>query len=270
MQELRILPTSYSKQAYSKGRMKIKYSGYIELNDTLLLEYYKGKEHKTFNGYRLLGIDGSEIELQDGEKINKEFGRIYDNKESINASKSVVVYDLLNELVIDAELNKYNSSERASAIKQLKRIKQKGQKRKDIIIADRGFPSLELFMEMILLGYHFVLRYNVRNFLRETLPLVESQNDELEIELDILNCNNRIKNANVSRILEEGFPEKIKLRIVKIELPSGTTEYLITSILSEKNFSIDDFNKIYNLRWNEETEKGSPQGSIISPLLMNR
>ncbi|MBU0475036.1 MAG: hypothetical protein KKF62_12855 [Bacteroidetes bacterium] len=33
-------------------------------------------------------------------------------------SKSIVVYDLLNELVIDAEMNIYNSSERTCAIKQ--------------------------------------------------------------------------------------------------------------------------------------------------------
>ena len=31
-------------------------------------------------------------------------------------------------------------------------------------------------------------------------------------------------------------------------LENGTTEYLLTNIL-DKNFTIEDFKKLYNLRW---------------------
>jgi len=73
--------TEYSKQAYSNARMKIKHTGYIELNDLLLEEYYKSENYKTYKGYPLLGIDGSEIELQHGSAIYREFGRVFTNKE---------------------------------------------------------------------------------------------------------------------------------------------------------------------------------------------
>lgn len=241
----KIKATEYSKQAYSKARMKISHSSYIELNDTLLEEYYKSKDYRTYKGYRLLGIDGSEIELQHGASIKKEFGRVFTNRESINAAKSVVIYDLLNELVIDSELHLYNSSERTSAIKQLRRVEKEGKLRKDIIVADRGFPSLEVFSELLSMGYGFVIRYNGKNFLRETLPLVESKGNDLEIEISLKSLNQRKSNPRIKELLSKGYPDKIKLRIIKLTLSNGVKEYLITSVLDKKEFTIEDFNEVY-------------------------
>ena len=248
----KIIVTEYSKQAYSKARMKISHTGYIELNDSLLEEYYKCEDYKTYKDYRLLGIDGSEIELQHGASINKEFGRVFTNKESINASKSVVIYDLLNELVIDSELNIYNSSERASAIKQFRRMKTDGKSRKDIIVADRGFPSLEVFSELLSMDYDFVIRYSGHNFLRETLALVDSKENDLEIEISLNSFYQRKRNPRIKELLSKGYPDNIKLRVVKLTLSNGVKEYLITSILDKNELTIEDLNEIYNLRWNEE------------------
>jgi hypothetical protein len=250
LKELKIKEVGYSKQAYSKARMKIQHSGYIELNDALLEEFYEDEDYKKNKGYRLLGIDGSEIELQHEEELNKRFGQVFNNKESINASKAVVVYDLLNELVIDSELNIYNSSERKSAIEQLARIRKQGKQKQDIIVADRGFPSIELFSELKKMKYEFVIRYNGNEFLKESLPLAKSNKDEMEIEISLRNRNNPKTKASIKKILEKGYPDKLRLRIIKIKLSNKVEEYLITSILGV--FTAEDFKEIYNLRWNEE------------------
>lgn len=242
----------YSKQAYSKARLKIKHTGYIELNDNLIEEFYKEDDYKKYKGYRLLGIDGSIIELEHGNKIATEFGKMNNDDEGINASRSVVVYDLLNELVIDSALNKFSSSERESAIKQLKRIKGKGFKKNDLVVFDRGFPSLEIFMKIIDLGYNFVMRYSLESSIKEMNGVLESNGDEKEIEINIKEVNKRLENKEIRRLLKKGFPNKIKLRIVKIELSDRTTEYLVTSILSPNKITIEDLKKIYHLRWNEE------------------
>lgn len=230
--------------------MKIKHRGYIELNDALLEEFYSEEDYKTYQGYRLLGIDGSKIEVQYSEEIKKEFGTIFNSKETINASKSVVVYDLLNELVLDSQLNMYNSSERKSAIEQFRRIKEEGKQRRDIVVADRGFPSIELFNELIAEGYDFIIRYSGKEFIKESRALVGSNKDEMEIEISLTEGKNRKENPAIKQQLEKGYPGNIRLRIIKIKLSEKLTEYLITSLLSE--FSIDDFKRIYNLRWNEE------------------
>jgi hypothetical protein len=87
LKELGKESTGYTKQAYSKARMKIRHEGYIELNDILQSSYYK-EAHKTYKGYRLLGIDGSKIELPHEKSIGEYFGKANNNEEMINISWS--------------------------------------------------------------------------------------------------------------------------------------------------------------------------------------
>lgn len=231
--------------------MKIKHEGYIELNDRLLEEYYQ-QEHKLYKGYRVLGIDGSKIELPHGSEIQSTFGSINHNERMINVSWSTVVYDLLNNQVIDSKLNKYGSSEREYAIEQFKNIKQNNKQRKDIIVADRGFPSLELFVELKRMGYDFVIRYNGEQFLRETSVLLNSQENDKIIEISLRKGSKREENPKIKELLSQGVADKITLRIVKVGLKTGVDEYLITSLLSQEEFGSDDFMQLYKLRWNQE------------------
>lgn len=243
--------TSYSKQAYSKARMKIRHEGYIELNDILQTAYYK-EPHKTYKAYRLLGIDGSKIELPQERDLGEYFGKVNNNEKLINISWSTVVYDLLNKQVVDARLNKYGQSERSYAIEQLKAMKTKGKQRQDIIVADRGFPSLELFVELRQMGYEYVIRYNGEQFWKETEALITSREDEQIIEISLKEGKNRKRKESIKELLKKGVPEKIKLRASRIKLPNGVDEYLITSLIDKEKISIEDLKEIYAQRWNQE------------------
>ena len=48
----KISAIEYNKQAYSKAKIKIKHSGYIELYDSLLAENYKYEDYKAYKNYR--------------------------------------------------------------------------------------------------------------------------------------------------------------------------------------------------------------------------
>lgn len=242
---------TYSKQAYSKARKKIRHEGYISLNNSLLEKYYSS-EYCTHKGYRLLGVDGSKIELPHGDLIEEEFGKVNHDEGTINASKAIVVYDLLNDLLIDSELAKYNVSEREIALLQFAKIKENGKQKQDLVIADRGFPSLEVFVKLKQMGYDFLIRYTGQQFLKETLPLVESSENDIEIEISLTKGFARQNNLALKELLAEGVPQKIKLRIVKIELANGKIEYLITTLLSKRDHKLEEFKYLYNLRWNEE------------------
>ncbi len=93
--------TECSKQAISKARMKLKHETFIKLNEAAIEEYYQ-QEYKSYKGYRLLAADGSMIELPDGEAIQAEYGKINQNENWVNCGWSVVVYDVLNEMIVDA------------------------------------------------------------------------------------------------------------------------------------------------------------------------
>jgi len=231
--------------------MKIRHEGYIELNDLLQESYYK-EGHKTYKGYRLLGIDGSEIELPHEKAIGEYFGQANNNEKMINISWSMILYDLQNKQVVDARLNQYGQSERRYAIEQLRSVKIKGKQREDIIVADRGFPSLELFVELREMGYEYVIRYNGEQFLKETGQLISSREDDLIIEISLRDGNKRSENEEIKKLLSKGVSETIKVRIIRIKLSNGVKEYLITSLIDKEKFSREDFKEIYRQRWNQE------------------
>lgn len=45
----------------------------------------------------------------------------------------------------------------------------------------------------------------------------------------------------------------IKLRLVKVELPNGGYEILLTSLLNEKKVTVSDMKQLYAMRWMTET-----------------
>ncbi|SFV66937.1 Mobile element protein [hydrothermal vent metagenome] len=102
------------------------------------------------------------------------------------------------------------------------------------------------------MGYDFLIRYTGQQFLKETLPLVDSSENDMEIEVSLTKGFARQNNLAIKELLAEGVAEKIKLRIVKIELSNGKMEYLITTLLSKREHKLEDFKYLYNLRWNEE------------------
>lgn len=54
----------------------------------------------------------------------------------------------------------------------------------------------------------------------------------------------------------EGYPgwaeKEIKCRLVKVELDSGETEILCTSLIDMQTYPHDQFKELYHYRWNEE------------------
>jgi hypothetical protein len=256
-----------SKQALSKARMKLKPEIFIKLNDAAIKEYYK-QPNKTYKGYRLLAADGSMIELPYGETIKKEFGNLNHNDAWINCGWSVVIYDLLNEIIVDAKLHKYGQTESVYLENQLKRIKKEGKEKRDIIITDRGFPSLALFVKLKRMNIDFIMRYNGEQFLKELKEIVNNEKDDMIIEVSLTASDYRRMNPELQKLIKQGASPRINLRVVKIKLPNGTIEYLVTSILEKELITYEDLKQIYKLRWEEEEhfkfEKGSAEIENLS------
>ncbi len=239
---------SLSKQAVSKARRKIKHTGFVKINNTIVEEYYK-ESHKTFKGYRILAADGSMIELPMEKEITKAFGKMNNNDSWVNCGWSMTIHDVLNNIIVDSYLHPYGSSERSYLMHQLTSMHEEGKQRKDIIIADRGLPSLPLFVGMKQKGYDFVIRYNGEQFLKEFNEFAHSNETGKVVTVSLTKMGKRQKNGELKKLLQTGAEEEILVRIVKIKLPSGEIEYLATSVLDEKELSLTDLKNIYSLRW---------------------
>jgi hypothetical protein len=238
---------SYSKQSYCEARMKMKHSAYIELNEELVKGYYADGDYKQFKGHRLLAIDGSRIQLPDKKSVIEEFGIAENGGKPIPMAMSSIAYDVLNKIAVNTYFERYETDERSLADKHLSKIKELTPAVRDIILMDRGYPSLYLFTRMLDLGLDFVVRCNDMSFIREIKEFALSEETDKIIEVDLTTR----KYLSIKRLTNR--PDRIILRAVKIKLTNGVTEYLISSLTDKMTFTRNDLKELYHLRWGEET-----------------
>ena len=98
------------------------------------------------------------------------------------------------------------------------------------------------------LNSYFVIRLKKDTFIDQRYKM--TTNDEI-IEVPLY--NSFIKTITNEELKEfASKQEKLKLRIVNIQLPTGETETLATNLFDE-SMTIEDFKEIYNKRWTIET-----------------
>ena len=231
--------------------MKMKHSGYIELTEEMVRSYYSDDDYRQYKGYRLLAIDGSRIQLPNRDSVKEEFG-VAENwsEKPIPMATSSIAYDILNHMVVSMYLDKYNADERALASKHLDKIRELTPRPRDIILMDRGYPSLYLFTKMVLMGYDFIMRCNDTSFIKEVKDFAQSEKTDKIIEID-LTLYHRKANPELQKL--EGKPDRLKLRVLKIKLSTGETEYIISSLIDKTKVRKEEFKELYHLRWGEET-----------------
>ena len=93
-----------SNSAFSQARQKLSHTAFIELHRTAVVEtYYADDQYQIWQGFRLVGVDGSKIRLPDTPEIRKEFGTFaVKNQSGVELGEqpwalASVCYDVLNE-----------------------------------------------------------------------------------------------------------------------------------------------------------------------------
>jgi len=245
--------------AFTQARQKLSYTAFIELNNDIVNLYYSEKEHQisTYKGYRLLGFDGSKINVPMNTENISEFGcKNVGNDCSKKIGTCVqttyeVCYDILNNIAIDGILDKGSIYEATLAGKLLNSMEAK-----DIGIFDRAYGSYNLMAEMIKQNKHFVIRCQRSSFI-EAQELYESNEPILSKVVTL-----RPAYKNLGKIKKTTLPDKVKVRLLKFTLSNNEPEVLVTSLIDENTFSIEDIKNIYGLRWGVKTFFGKLKGRL--------
>lgn len=220
----------YSKQAFSKGRQRIRPEAFQELYQAVVMKFYEKAGIHSWKGYQLFGIDGTRLNLPCTEELAQLYGaQVSQGAPQVQALVSCV-YDLLNGIIVDTRFAHCKSSERDAA-KDMITAFQLAQAENPVFVMDRGYPSAELIDAIINAGHKFIMRCPTE-FLRG------------------------MKLPKMDNTLEHKFAKlkhSLKVRVVKIQLPSRNIEYLITNIM-DSQISIDDFKWAYKKRWGIETK----------------
>lgn len=222
----------------------------------------------TYKGYRILAVDSTCVNMPRNPKA-ESFVSYEGNLKGYNQMHLNPLYDVLNKTYYDCVIQPQPKADEQGAMIQM--LYQNNFMDKNIIVADRGYESYNLFAH---LQNHddvdFLIRVKQdKSAMREIAKLPMTELD-IDVSFTITNTQtnedkreNRIflqkpkkpsKNPNAkTRQGRWDFPSPypMKLRVVRFMLDTGEYETLATSL--PRTFSIEDLKELYHMRWGIET-----------------
>ena len=250
-----------SKQAAFKALKKVNPMVFVDLIYKFSELFYKSDLIKTYKGYVLLAEDGTTHELRPSKEALEQFGFVVnqfiqnedDAKKS--TSRSAVLYDITNGLVVDFSMNPFKKSEIPIAIEHLEKCHTLFEGRKVIYLADRYYGSIELFSILESYGFHYCVR-GKSNFFKKYISQMKTNDEWIEIILDKAWLK-RLKYAQA----KERFSESptIRIRVIKYTYTyldkqgnPHSAELIYFTNLSQEEFSTQDIVDLYGKRWDIE------------------
>ena len=233
-----------------KQREKLNPEVFKYLNEgTLNIFYNECKDEvKTYKGYILAAVDGSDFEIPNTKATKKEYSALMKNDECARATVSTM-FDVLNGYVIDTLIRPYRTSEIEMEKEHLRNSKKIIKEQKIIRIKDRNYKSIEDFYYSNKNDEKYITRLQDKVY-KEYIDRMKKNDEIIEIEYQYDRVRYyKTRNPELYKELEKKEP--IKVRIVKIELENGTKEILATNL--GKEFTSEDIREIYRLRWGIET-----------------
>jgi len=225
-----------TKAALSKARLKLRYEAFRELNEKLNHFVDDHFNPKTWNGFRLLAVDGSTTRLPHTPDVEKHFGlwRCRKGKPSPMARLSQL-YDTLNKITVDACIRPKRIGERQLAAEHCRHLMPH-----DLLLLDRGYPAWWLFALILSRKANFCARISSR--WKVVRSFVASGKKESIVYLPA-------PPTSVRAITQLGLDRTpLKLRLIRIEQEAKVT-VLITSLLDNQQYPHDVFSDLYHLRW---------------------
>lgn len=233
----------FTSSAFIQNRKKIDPDVFKHLSSIIIKNFYTSENDdlKLFSGLRVLACDCSIITLPFTRELKERYGVVKNvcTLDMVQAKVSVL-YDVLNELALDVYLDKSRASERDLALRH-----RHCWQPKDLVIYDRGYPSYEFINEHLRSGIDCLMRTRT-----DTSTLIKT----------FITSGKRSLVTLMHPCQDKSFKGKpytrkhsMQVRLIRVDLPGGETEILITTLLDSKKYPTKMFMKLYFLRWGIET-----------------
>lgn len=249
--KLKLPSITVTAMAYSKARAKLRHTAFIALNDGAVVKsMYEDGDYKTLYGLRILAIDGSKILLPTTPETKKEFGTIRyhhalsGNKGEHSYALASVLYDALNHVALDARLLPVSTYEVSAAELHLGHTDES-----NLVIYDRNYDSYRMMARATITKGHFLIRCRSNIYKIVQDMFTGNGSDDRIVEL----TPNRKFTSNPQN---NGLPQKLLVRFVRIKLNTGEYEVLATSLIDQEKYPTSIFGELYYCRWGIETFYG--------------
>lgn len=242
LEEIFKVPTA---SAYSQAREKLQPAVFAHLNRIVREQFYTSEPEtvRLWHGRRLLAADGTYLNLPDTAETRQEFfvqENQYKDGSCVQAL-AVVLYDVLNDLGVAGTLGRRQGEKKLLMREEIWESSNNG----DVLVLDRGFADYALLAWLVSEGRDCVVRIP-RRWMKLSNKFWESALAETVIELS---CPASAREFVVSHHLAE----TLSIRLIRVELETGESEVLATTLLDEKHYQATEFKEVYGWRWREET-----------------
>ena len=252
-----------SAPGFVESRVKIKDMAFNYLLD------YMNKAYpcdKTYKGYRLLAVDGSDITIP----TDRNDHLTYVNNSS---SKTIgfsnlhlnALYDILNNRYLDAAIQVLrNEDERLAMVQMAERYIGD----KAIFMADRGYFSYNLFEHIRNTGNYFLIRVKDYGTSQSPRPLraiersgefdenastIFTRKQTAETKQNPGKYTILVQNQNFDYLDESNHFYEANYRFIRIRTDGKDEQYeTIITNLSSDEFTSEDIKELYKLRWDIE------------------
>jgi hypothetical protein len=226
--------------AVFRARLKLCPQAYQKINEECLAFVQAHGELKLWKDYRLCCVDGSTLRLPNAGDIPELFPpQTNQEGEPVGPplARMSLLYDPLNQLSLSAELDPLAVAE-INQLRDHRWVWQAGH----LMLADRHYGAFWVFAWLRQQGSDFCIRLTVgqRALTRQFVA------EGVAEKLVVFKPGRRAR----KKCRELGLPlDPITLRLIRVELPTGEVEVLVTSVLDPERISAAEFGELYHLRW---------------------
>lgn len=220
---------SCTKVAFSLQRTKLKPLFLKFWNDLLVKSFYAfyGSNVKRWEGFRLLAVDGSNINVMNVPEVLDHFGSADNQFGGVPMARGMQIHDVLNDIAVWGDIFPRSNSENSIIASNIRHLPADS-----LTLFDRGFPAFSL---MYLLANeesprHFLMRCKT-TFSNEVKEFVDSNKTSAIVIM-------YPSAESIERLRENGYIVSkrtgIKVKILKVKLVDGEIEVLLTNLFDKK------------------------------------
>lgn len=261
-------PTS---SAFVQQRSKINSKAFEALFHSFI---NKTNPQKTYKGYRLLAIDGSDLHIPTNKSDTDSYFAKINEQRPYNLLHLNCFFDICSKTYEDAIIQKSRLSNENSALIEM--VDRNPIFDSTIVIADRGYESYNAMAHIQEKGWNYLFRIkdpSSRGGIANGLELPNDSEFDFFIDLrlsagrtqehwELYKNKNNFKRISHPEdfdffITEDGSRDIYKFyhlpfRIIRIKLEDGIYETIMTN-LPQDTFPSSEIKRLYSMRWGIET-----------------
>lgn len=259
-----------SVSAFSQQRSKLKAGVFDDLFHSLVLSVESLQSPQTFNGLRLLAVDGTDIHIPTDLTHTETLLSLKQGKETYNMLHMNAIYDLLQQTYVDEVIQNYNEMNENKAFVEMV---DRSWLDNVLVMADRGYESFNNIAHATEKGWYFLFRAKESYGIADGLDLPETESFDVPIDLHLTRKQtNEAKklftdrnhyrylahNANFDYLpsrSRKADPLKwysLSFRVVRFQISEDSYEVILTNLPKDK-YPPSEIKRLYSMRWGIET-----------------